>query len=73
LSGGKMTWGHTQTGDTAVAIDKYGLKVNGSSVTRNATMLQALKSSTDFESLKAKLVELLEEETASYEVEEEAC
>lgn len=73
LNTGKMTWGQTQSGDPSVAIDKYGLKVKGSSVTRNATMLQALKSSTDFESLKAKLIELLEEEAASYEVEEEAC
>jgi len=74
LNGGKMTWAATHSGTTSVAIDKYGLKVNGSSVTRNATMLQALKGSTDFESLKAKLVELLEAEVATYEVdEEEGC
>lgn len=73
LNTGKMTWAQTHTATPSVEIDKYGLKVKGSSVTRNATMLQALKSSTDFDSLKAKLVELLEEEAASYEVEEEAC
>ena len=65
LGSGEMTFAQTQTSSPSVKITKNGLQVNGSSVSRNATMLSALRSSTNFDELKAKLIELLEEEEAT--------
>ena len=64
LGTGKMTWSKLQTGDPVVQIDESGLQVKGSPVTRNMTMLSALRSSGSFDELKAKLIELLEAEQA---------
>ena len=65
LGSGEMTFAQTQTSSPSVKINKNGLQVNGSSVSRNATILSALRSSTNFDELKAKLIELLEEEEES--------
>lgn len=68
LGSGEMTFAQTQTSSPSVKINKNGLQVNGSSVSRNATILAALRSSNNFDELKAKLIELLEaEEPASGE------
>jgi hypothetical protein len=62
LGSAKMTWAKRQDDDPVVQIDEHGLTVKGSSVTRNATMLGAIKSATNFEELKARLIEALEAE-----------
>lgn len=62
LGAGEMTFAQTQTSSPSVKIDKNGLQVNGSSVSRNATLLTALRSSNNFDEVKAKLIELLEAE-----------
>lgn len=67
LGSGKMTWAKRQDDEPLVLIDQNGLQVNGSPVTRNMTMLSALKSSSNFDELKAKLIELLEAEQAEVE------
>ena len=64
LGSGHITFAQTTTSSPSVRIDKYGLKVNGSSVSRNATMLSALRSSDNFDELKAKLITALEAEEA---------
>ena len=65
LGSGEMTFAQTQTSSPSVKITKNGLQVNGSSVSRNATILSALRSSDNFDELKAKLIELLEEEEST--------
>jgi hypothetical protein len=62
LGSAKMTWAKNQDDDPLVQIDQHGLAVGGSPVTRNVTLLTALKSATSFEELKAHLIEALEAE-----------
>jgi hypothetical protein len=62
LGSAKMTWAKNQDDDPLVQIDQHGLTVGGSPVTRNITLLSALKSATSFEELKAHLIEALEAE-----------
>jgi len=71
LGTGEMTFAQTHTSSPSVKINKNGLQVNGSSVSRNATLLTALRSSNNFDELKAKLVELLEAEepTSDFDIE----
>ena len=64
LGSGNITFAQNTTSSPSVKIDKSGLKVNGSSVSRNATLLSALRSSSNFDELKAKLIEALEAEEA---------
>ena len=64
LGAAKMTWAKNQNDTAVVQIDQDGLQVKGSPVTRNLTVLTALKSSSNFDELKAKLIELLEAEQA---------
>ena len=49
-----------QTGDV-VKIDRYGLKVNGSGVSRNVDLLGAVRGAKSFEDFKQALVDKLEE------------
>ena len=67
LGAAKMTWAKNQNDTAVVQIDQDGLQVKGSPVTRNMTVLTALKSSSNFDELKAKLIELLEAEQAEAE------
>lgn len=64
LGSGNITFAQNSTSTPSVRIDKSGLQVNGSSVSRNATLLAALRSSNNFDELKAKLIEALEAEEA---------
>ena len=70
MGSGHITFAQTTSSSPSVRIDRYGLKVNGSSVSRNATMLSALRSSSDFDELKARLIELLEQEEAAASIED---
>ena len=60
-----------QTGDV-VKIDRYGLSVNGSNVSRNADILDSVRGANSFDEFKKNLVERLEaREKEVVEVEDE--
>ena len=58
------SWFHwDQTGDV-VTIDRYGLKVNGSGVTRNVDILESARGAKSFADFRNRLIALLEEREA---------
>jgi hypothetical protein len=59
-----------QTGDV-VKIDRYGLKVNNNSVSRNVDILESVRGAKSFEDFKQALVAKLEERIAQEEQEVE--
>ena len=59
-----------QTGDVVV-IDRYGMKVNGSAVTRNVDLLESVRVAKSFEDFKQALIAKLEERTDQEEQEVE--
>ena len=52
-----------QTGDV-VKIDRYGLKVNGSGVTRNVDILESARGAKSFADFRNRLIAMLEEREA---------
>ena len=66
-----MSWIFGSAGES-LKVDKYGIKVNGNSVSRNVDILESVRGAKSFEDFKQALIAKLEERIAQEEREPEA-